>query len=78
MIGVEQIQCYQLVLYTMTVMKVCPSSIEPLQTLKYHPINADIQMATTAFSEMITLDFTLFISKLEKLASNTNFLLTIT
>lgn len=35
-------------------------------------------MATTAFSEMITLDSTLFSSKSEKLASNTNFLLTIT
>lgn len=58
MIGVECIQTFQTVLYAMTVMYISPSSIAPLQNLKYIKIYVGIQQAITVFMEQKTKDFT--------------------
>lgn len=62
MIGVECIQTFQTVLYAMTVMYISPSSIAPLQNLRYFIFYLDIRQATTIYMEQTTKDYTILTS----------------
>lgn len=55
MIGVEMIQTLQSVLYTMALMKTCPSTLEPLQFLRYS--NGYNELAGKDYTRVYPLTF---------------------
>ena len=73
MIGVEQIQTFQLVLYTMAVMKTCPSTLAPLQKLTYSLLNQDIPTVLTTCRKVMMQGCILLTTRSERSDYSTNF-----